>query len=60
MKTRNSKTKAFAFKRTSALATAAVVALIALFGMTACPNNAGGGGGERRVKKILSFFDNLL
>ena len=49
MKTRNSKTKAFAFKRTSALATAAVVALIALFGMTACPNNAGGGGGGSTV-----------
>ena len=28
---------------TAALATAAVLALIALFGMTACPNNAGGG-----------------
>ena len=30
--------------RGAALATAALVALIALFGMTGCPNNAGGGG----------------
>ena len=31
-------------KRGAALITAALVALIALFGMTGCPNNAGGGG----------------
>ena len=34
---------------TAALATAAVLALIALFGMTACPNNAGGGSGGSTV-----------
>lgn len=32
-------------KRGAALITAAVLALVALFGMTGCPNNAGGGGG---------------
>ena len=32
-------------KRGAALITVALVALIVLFGMTACPNNAGGGGG---------------
>ena len=32
-------------KRWAALITVALVALIVLFGMTACPNNAGGGGG---------------
>ena len=47
MKTNNK--KSHAFKRTSALATAAVLALIALFGMTACPNNASGGGGGSTV-----------
>jgi len=31
-------------KRGAALITAAVLALVALFGMTGCPNNAGGGG----------------
>lgn len=35
--------------RVAALITAAVVALIALFGMTACPNAAGGGGGGSTV-----------
>ena len=44
MKTSNAKTKAYAFRGGSALITAAVLALVALFGMTGCPNNAGGGG----------------
>ena len=35
--------------RVAALITAAVVVLIALFGMTACPNAAGGGGGGSTV-----------
>ncbi len=35
--------------RVAALITAAVVVLIALFGMTACPNTAGGGGGGSTV-----------
>ena len=44
MKTSNAKTKAYAFRGGAALITAAVLALVALFGMTGCPNNAGGGG----------------
>ena len=46
MKTSNNK-KAHALGKTraAALITAAVLALVALFGMTGCPNNAGGGGG---------------
>ena len=35
--------------RVAALIAAAVLALIALFGMTACPNAAGGGGGGSTV-----------
>ena len=44
MKTSNAKTKAYAFRGGAALITAAVLALVALFGMTGCPNNAGGSG----------------
>ena len=46
MKTSNLNNKAFALGKTkaAALITAALVALIALFGMTGCPNNAGGSG----------------
>lgn len=44
MKTSNAKTKAYAFRGGAALITATVLALVALFGMTGCPNNAGGSG----------------
>ncbi|UTC88564.1 formylglycine-generating enzyme family protein [Treponema denticola] len=44
MKTSNAKTKAYAFRGGAALITATVLALVALFGMTGCPNNAGGNG----------------
>ncbi|MGI5057296.1 leucine-rich repeat domain-containing protein [Treponema socranskii] len=40
----DSKKKAHAFCGAAALITAAVLALVALFGMTGCPNNAGGSG----------------
>ena len=41
--------------------TAAVVALIALFGMTACPNNAGGnGGGTPPVTKYKVELDRTI
>ena len=46
-------------KRGAALITAALVALIALFGMTACPNAAGGGGGNiEGVWKTVSSKQN--
>ena len=57
MKTNNK--KSHAFKRTSALATAAVLALIALFGMTACPNNAGGGGGGSTVNITVTGDEHI-
>ena len=42
-------------KRGAALITAAVLALIALFGMTACPNNAGGSGTPSTPKYAVNF-----
>ena len=45
-------------KRGAALITAAVLALVALFGMTACPNNAGGGTPPAQTYKVE--FDHTI
>ena len=46
--------------RVAALITAAVLALIALFGITACPNAAGGGGGGSTVNITVKGDANVV
>ena len=49
-----------ALKRAAALIIAALVAPIALFGMTGCPNNAGGGGSPPNVGSVEDTGDGFI
>jgi len=49
-----------ALKRAAALIIAALVAPIALFGMTGCPNNAGGGGSPPNVGSVEDSGDGFI
>ena len=57
---KNKKAKAFTVKGAAALIIAALVAPIALFGMTGCPNNAGGGGSPPNVGSVEDTGDGFI
>ena len=59
-KTNKKKAKAFTVKGAAALIIAALVAPIALFGMTGCPNNAGGGGSPPNVGSVEDTGDGFI
>ena len=57
---KNKKAKAFTVKGAAALIIAALAAPIALFGMTGCPNNAGGGGSPPNVGSVEDTGDGFI
>ena len=57
---KNKKAKAFTVKGAAVLIIAALVAPIALFGMTGCPNNAGGGGSPPNVGSVEDTGDGFI